>query len=454
MSKPSLASGTRDFGPEIMAKRNYIIEIIKRNFALYGFQPLETPAMENLTTLMGKYGEEGDKLLFKIINSGDYLSKVSDEVYTSRDAKKLLTKISEKGLRYDLTVPFARYVAMNHSNLPIPFKRYQIQPVWRADRPQKGRYREFYQCDADVIGSEGMLNEVELLQIIDDVFSMLKMKVVILVNNRKILDAIAAAMNATPMFAEVVTALDKIDKIGWEKVAEEIEQKGVENEGIKILENIVKFQGSNSEKIALLKTQITGSSIGVKAIEEIEELFAYLQSLTFANELKFDLSLARGLSYYTGTILEVRAVDVQMGSITGGGRYDNLTGVFGLNGMSGVGFSFGLDRIYDVMEELNLFPMRILASTRVLFINFDYESQQYACGYVQELRKAGIAAEIFPDMAKLKKQMQYANDKNIPYVVMIGEEERKENYLSVKNMITGEQEKKSFEGLKEMLGAF
>jgi len=454
MSKPTLARGTRDFGPEIMAKRNYITDIIKRVYSLYGFQPIETPAVENLSTLMGKYGEEGDKLLFKILNSGDFLSDVSDEVWCLRIAQKLLPAISDKGLRYDLTVPFARYVAMNHSGLPMPFKRYQIQPVWRADKPQRGRYREFYQCDADVIGSDALLNEVELLQIIDDVFNILKLRVAILVNNRKILDGIAAAMNAEDKFSGVVGALDKYDKIGWHKVAAELIAMEVSTEGIRLLEKIVTFKGTNREKIDFLHTQIGVTERGAQGMREIEELFAYLNELKFENDLVLDLTLARGLSYYTGTIMEVKALDTQIGSMVGGGRYDNLTGVFGLKEMSGVGISFGLDRIYDAIEELNLFPPRVMAATRVLFINFDLTSQKYTCDYLQKMRKAGIAAEIFPDMAKLKKQMKYADDKRIPYVVMIGEEEQNENLLSVKDMASGVQEKMSFSELMEKLGAY
>ena len=413
--KPSIPKGTRDFGPVEMAKRNYIFNTIKEVYALYGFQQIETPAMETLQTLMGKYGEEGDKLLFKILNSGDYMSKVTDEDVHSLGSLKLAAKLCEKGLRYDLTVPFARYVVQHREELQMPFKRYQIQPVWRADRPQKGRYREFYQCDADVVGSDSLLNEVELMQIVDTVFTKFGVRVCIKINNRKILTGIAEVIGEADKIVDITVAIDKLDKIGLDNVNEELRNDGISEE---VLE---------------------GSEIGLKGVEETKFILDTLKSVGLKNEIELDLTLARGLNYYTGAIFEVKALDTPMGSITGGGRYDNLTGIFGLPGLSGVGISFGADRIYDVLNALDLYPKEAVNATQVLFINFGEKETAYCLPILRQAREAGIRAEIFPDKAKMKKQMSYANAKNIPFVVLAGENEIAQGKVTLKNMESGEQ---------------
>lgn len=437
--KPSIPKGTRDFNPNEMARRNYIFDTIRKHFKLYGFSAIETPAMENLSTLMGKYGEEGDKLLFKILNSGDFLSKVSEDQLNERNSNKLTTKISEKGLRYDLTVPFARFVVQHRNELTFPFKRYQIQPVWRADRPQKGRYREFYQCDADMIGSTSLLNEVDLVQLIDDVFQDLNINVSIKLNNRKILSGIAEFVGEADKIIDITVAIDKLDKVGLEGVNKEMEAKGVSPKAIEQLQPIINLSGSNAEKLQKLKVLLASSEIGVKGVEEMTTVLDYLEGLEVKNEVELDLTLARGLNYYTGTIFEVKALDVAIGSITGGGRYDDLTGIFGMPDVSGVGISFGADRIYDVLNELNLYPEHTEDSVQVFFVNFGSDEEKYCLPLVSKLRKNGINAELYPASAKMKKQMKYANDKNVPFVVMIGGDEMEKNVLSVKNMETGEQ---------------
>ncbi len=437
--KPSIPKGTRDFSPVEMAKRNYIFNTISDVYRLYGFEQIETPSMETLSTLMGKYGEEGDKLLFKILNSGDYFSKITDEELLSRDSLKMAARLCEKGLRYDLTVPFARFVVMHRDEITFPFKRYQIQPVWRADRPQKGRYREFYQCDADVVGSDSLLNEVELMQIIDTVFSRFGVRVCIKINNRKILSGIAEVIDAADKIVDITVAIDKLDKIGLENVNAELEEKGISKEAIEKLQPIIKLSGSNDEKMATLKNILASSETGMKGIEECEFIFHTLAAMNLKNEVEFDLTLARGLNYYTGAIFEVKALDVEMGSITGGGRYDNLTGVFGMPGVSGVGISFGADRIFDVLNQLNLYPEEAVSRTRLLFSNFGEKEAAYSLPILLKVRQAGIAAEIYPDSAKMKKQMSYANSKNIPFVAIIGENEMNEQKLTLKNMTTGEQ---------------
>lgn len=437
--KPSIPKGTRDFNPNEMARRNYIFDTIKKHFKRYGFSAIETPAMENLSTLMGKYGEEGDKLLFKILNSGDFLSKVTDEQLHEKNSNKLTTKITEKGLRYDLTVPFARFVVQHRNELTFPFKRYQIQPVWRADRPQKGRYREFYQCDADMIGSASLLNEVDLVQLIDDVFLDLNIKVSIKLNNRKILSGIAELVGEADKIIDITVAIDKLDKIGLEGVNKEMEAKGVSPQAIAQLQPIILLEGSNSEKLEKLKNLLASSEIGVRGVEEMTTVLNYLEPLEIKNDLELDLTLARGLNYYTGTIFEVKALDVKIGSITGGGRYDDLTGIFGMPDVSGVGISFGADRIYDVLNEMDLYPLQTEDAVQVFFVNFGAEEEKYCLPLLAKLRKTGINAELYPSSAKMKKQMKYANDKNIPFVVMIGGNEMEKNLLSVKNMETGEQ---------------
>ena len=437
--KPSIPKGTRDFGPVEMAKRNYIFDTIKEVYALYGFQQIETPAMETLQTLMGKYGEEGDKLLFKILNSGDYMNKVSDEDLHSLNSLKLAAKLCEKGLRYDLTVPFARYVVQHREELQLPFKRYQIQPVWRADRPQKGRYREFYQCDADVVGSDSLLNEVELMQIVDTVFTKFGVRVCIKINNRKILTGIAEVIGEAEKIVDITVAIDKLDKIGLDKVNEELRNDGISEEAIEKLQPIISLSGSNEEKLEVISQVLAGSEIGLKGVEETRFILDTLKTVGLHNEIELDLTLARGLNYYTGAIFEVKALDTPMGSITGGGRYDNLTGIFGLPGLSGVGISFGADRIYDVLNALDLYPKEAVNSTQVLFINFGEKETAYCLPIVGKLRQAGIRAEIFPDKAKMKKQMSYANAKNIPYVVLAGENEMAAGKVTLKNMETGEQ---------------
>ena len=437
--KPSIPKGTRDFGPEEMAKRNYIFNTIKDVYALYGFEQIETPAMETLQTLMGKYGEEGDKLLFKILNSGDYLNKISDEELNERNSLHLASKLCEKGLRYDLTVPFARYVVMHRDELQLPFKRYQVQPVWRADRPQKGRYREFYQCDADVVGSDSLLNEVELMQIVDTVFTKFGIRIQIKINNRKILSGIAEVLDEADKIVDITVAIDKLEKIGLENVNAELKAGGITDEAIEKLQPILTMQGSNEDKLKTIEKVLESSEVGLKGVEETRFILDTLNSVGLNNEIQLDLTLARGLNYYTGAIFEVKALDTPMGSITGGGRYDNLTGIFGMPGLSGVGISFGADRIYDVLNTLELYPKEMLSSTQVLFINFGEKETAYCLPFIAEIRKSGIRAEIFPDKAKMKRQMNYANVKNIPYVVFAGEDEIEKGKLMLKDMQSGEQ---------------
>jgi len=439
MQSPSIPKGTRDFTPREMANRNYIFNTIKDVFRLYGFQQIETPAMENLSTLMGKYGEEGDKLLFKILNSGDFLSGVDDKELNDKNSTKLTNKISEKGLRYDLTVPFARFVVQHRNEISFPFKRYQIQPVWRADRPQKGRYREFYQCDVDVVGSNSLLNELELIQIVDEVYRRLKINVVMKINNRKILSGIAEIVGETERITDITVAIDKMDKIGLENVNKEMAEKGISAENIAKIQPILKLSGTNQEKLDALKTILAGSEIGLKGVEELETIFNLCKSVKIKTVVELDLTLARGLNYYTGAIFEVKAKDMQIGSITGGGRYDDLTGIFGLPGISGVGISFGADRIYDVMTQLNLFPSSSETATQVFFINFGNAEERYCLPIIAGLRAAGISTEIYPSAEKMKKQMAYANKKGIQYVIMAGENEMASQQLTVKNMVTGEQ---------------
>lgn len=438
-TKPGIPKGTRDFSPVEMAKRNYIFDTIREVFYLYGFQQIETPSMENLSTLMGKYGEEGDKLLFKIQNSGDYFSGLTDEELLSRNAAKLASKFCEKGLRYDLTVPFARYVVMHRDEITFPFKRFQIQPVWRADRPQKGRYREFYQCDADVVGSNSLLNEVELVQMIDKVFNRFGIRVSIKVNNRKILTGIAEIIGEADKIVDITVAIDKLDKIGLDNVNAELASKGISEEAIAKLQPIIQLKGTNAEKLATLKQVLAGSETGLKGVEESEFILHAVEGLHVKSEVELDLTLARGLNYYTGAIFEVKALDVQIGSISGGGRYDNLTGVFGMDGMSGVGISFGADRIYDVLNQLDLYPKEAVNGTQLLFVNFGEAEAAYVLPVLMQAREAGIRAEIYPDSAKMKKQMGYANSKNIPFVALVGETEMNEGKVTLKNMTTGEQ---------------
>ena len=438
-AKPSIPKGTRDFSPVEMAKRNYIFNTIRDVYHLYGFQQIETPSMEMLSTLMGKYGDEGDKLLFKIQNSGDYFSGITDEELLSRNAAKLASKFCEKGLRYDLTVPFARYVVMHRDEITFPFKRYQIQPVWRADRPQKGRYREFYQCDADVVGSNSLLNEVELVQMIDAVFQKFGIRVSIKINNRKILTGIAEIIGEADKIVDITVAIDKLDKIGLDNVNAELASKGIPQEAIDKLQPIILLSGSNEEKIATLKNVLAASETGLKGVEESEFILKTIAGLGIQSEVELDLTLARGLNYYTGAIFEVKALDVQIGSISGGGRYDNLTGVFGMEGMSGVGISFGADRIYDVLNQLDLYPKEAVNGTQLLFVNFGEAEAAYVLPVLAQVRAAGIRAEIYPDAAKMKKQMSYANAKMVPFVAIVGENEMKEGKVMLKNMTSGEQ---------------
>lgn len=438
--KPSIPKGTRDFSPIEMAKRNYIFNTIKEVFLLYGFQQIETPAMENLSTLMGKYGEEGDKLLFKMLNSGDYLKNAPAEMLEQHDYIHLIPKISEKGLRYDLTVPFARYVVMHRNDIQFPFKRYQIQPVWRADRPQKGRYREFYQCDADVVGSDSLMNEIELVGMIDEVFKRFGINVIIKINNRKVLSGIAEVIGAPDKIVDITVAIDKIDKIGLENVNAELLEKGLSQDAVDALQPLLTLSGSNEEKLATLSTLLASSEVGMKGVEELRYVLTNSEAQQPKGVVELDVSLARGLNYYTGTIIEVKAKDVAIGSITGGGRYDNLTGVFGMPGTSGVGISFGADRIYDVLNTLELYPKDTLASTKVLFVNFGEKEGAQSLQYVMKLRANGIPAEIYPDSTKMKKQMSYANDKNVAYVAMVGETEMTNGTIALKCMETGEQE--------------
>lgn len=438
-NKPSIPKGTRDFGPDEMAKRNYIFNTIKSVYALYGFQQIETPAMETLHTLMGKYGDEGDKLLFKILNSGDFLKSTTDEELLSRNPLKLQTKVSEKGLRYDLTVPFARYVVMHREELQMPFKRYQIQPVWRADRPQKGRYREFYQCDADIVGSDSLLNEVELMQIIDTVFTKFGIRVQIKINNRKILTGIAEVIGEQEKIVQITTAIDKLDKIGLDAVNAELEKEGLLKTSIEKLQPIIQLSGSNDEKLNTIAEVLANSEIGLKGVEEVRFILNTLKQIELKNEIQLDLTLARGLNYYTGAIFEVKALYVEIGSITGGGRYDNLTGIFGMPNLSGVGFSFGADRIYDVLNALDLYPKESISNTQLLFINFGEKETNYVLPFVTKARQANIRTELFPDSVKMKKQMAYANAKHIPFVVLAGDNEIEQGKVTLKNMTTGEQ---------------
>jgi len=437
--KPTIPKGTRDFSPLEMARRNYIFDTVKSVFKIYGFQQIETPAMENLSTLTGKYGEEGDKLLFKILNSGDFLSKAKEEDLQARNSQKTTFRISEKGLRYDLTVPFARYVVQYQSEINFPFRRFQIQPVWRADRPQKGRYREFYQCDVDIIGSDSLLNEYELIQIVDQVFSRLGISVTLKINNRKVLAGIAETIGEADRIIDITIAIDKLDKIGLEKVNEELAEKGVSVEAILKLQPILLLSGSNEEKLNRIEQVISGSETGRKGIEELRTIFGYLHAGSVATTVELDLTLARGLNYYTGAIFEVKANEVQIGSITGGGRYDDLTGIFGLPGISGVGVSFGADRIYDVMEQLGLFPKDQTDSTQVMFVNFGAAEEAFCLPLLEKLRQSGIPAEIYPSADKMKKQMIYANKKGVKYVILAGESEMAEGAFTVKNMESGEQ---------------
>lgn len=438
-NKPSIVKGTRDFSPAEMSKRNYIFNTIKEVYALYGYQQIETPSLETLQTLMGKYGEEGDKLLFKVLNSGDFLNKVSDEELQERNVLKLASKICEKGLRYDLTVPFARYVVMHHDEIQFPFKRYQIQPVWRADRPQKGRYREFYQCDADVVGSDSLLNEVELMQIVDEVFTRFGVRVLLKINNRKILTGIAEVIGAADKIVDITVAIDKLDKIGLEGVNQELANDGIDADAIEKLQPIISLQGTNEEKLKTIGEVLKDSEIGLKGVEEVSYILKVLKSVGLHHEIELDLTLARGLNYYTGAIFEVKALDVEIGSITGGGRYDNLTGIFGKPGLSGVGISFGADRIYDVLHALNLYPKETIGSTKLLFINFGDQETAYCLPLVNEARRQGVSTELFPDAVKMKKQMSYANAHEIPYVALAGENEMKENKITLKDMRSGEQ---------------
>ena len=437
-NKPSIPKGTRDFGPVEMAKRNYIFNTIRSVYELYGFQQIETPAQETLQTLMGKYGEEGDKLLFKILNSGDYLNKIDDQELIERNTLRLASKICEKGLRYDLTVPFARYVVMHREELQLPFKRYQVQPVWRADRPQKGRYREFYQFDGDVVGSDSLLNEVELMQIVDTVFTRFGVRVQIKINNRKILTGIAEVIGAADKIVDITVAIDKLDKIGIDNVNQELREDGLSEEQIQKLQPIIMLEGTNEQKLETIAEVLASSETGLKGVEETKYILGFLTSLN--NEIQLDLTLARGLSYYTGAIFEVKALDTPMGSISGGGRYDNLTGIFGMPGLSGVGISFGVDRIYDVLNALDLYPKDSLNTTQVLFINFGEKETAYCLPIIAQVRQAGIRAEIFPDSTKMKKQMSYANAKQIPFVVLAGESEMAAQKVTLKNMETGEQQ--------------
>lgn len=439
--KPTIPKGTRDFGVSETIKRNYIFDTIKTVFKTYGYQPIETPAMENLSTLMGKYGEEGDKLLFKILNSGDYLSKVDDELLTNKNTIKLTNKISEKGLRYDLTVPFARFVVQHRNDIQFPFKRYQIQAVWRADKPQKGRYREFFQCDVDVVGSNSLLNEVELVQIINDVYKQLNISVIVKINNRKILAGIAETIGQPDKIIDITVAIDKLDKIGLEKVNAELIKKGISQQAVDSLQPILNLRGSNADKLDQLSKVLQNSEIGQKGIAEMKSIFNMLLNLNLQNKIELDLTLARGLNYYTGAIFEVKATDMQIGSITGGGRYDNLTGIFGMPDVSGVGISFGADRIYDVMEHLNLFPENTTILTELMFVNFGEKEQTWCLPLIQKLRNAGISTEIYPEAAKMKKQMSYANARKIPFVALVGNDEIENNSITLKNMNSGEQSK-------------
>ena len=449
--KPSIPKGTRDFGPSEMARRNYIFDTIKQVYQLYGFQQIETPAMETLGTLMGKYGEEGDKLLFKVLNSGDFLSKVSDEELQARNVLHLAAKLCEKGLRYDLTVPFARYVVMHREELQLPFKRYQMQPVWRADRPQKGRYREFWQFDGDIVGSDSLLNEVELMQIVDTVFSRFGVRVQIKINNRKILSGIAEVIGAAEKIVDITVAIDKLDKIGLDNVNQELRDDGLSEEQIEKLQPIISLEGTNDVKLDTIAQVLAASETGLMGVDETRFILDTLKTIGLKNEIQLDLTLARGLNYYTGAIFEVKALDVQIGSITGGGRYDNLTGIFGMPGISGIGISFGVDRIYDVLNALDCYPKDATNGTQLLFINFGEKETAYCLPAVAKAREAGIRTEIFPDSSKMKKQMSYANAKQIPFVALAGENEMATGKLTLKNMLSGEQQLVSIEELIECI---
>jgi histidyl-tRNA synthetase len=451
MAKPSIPKGTRDFSPAEMVRRNYIFDTIRNVFKTYGFQPIETPAMENLSTLLGKYGEEGDKLLFKILNSGDFLSDVKENQLQDRNLNQLTTLMCEKGLRYDLTVPFARYVVQYQNDITFPFKRYQIQPVWRADRPQKGRYREFYQCDVDVVGSNSLLNEAELIQIIDTVYKQLNISVLIKMNNRKILSGIAEIIGESDKIVDITVAIDKFEKIGLEKVNEELESKGISKQAIELLQPIIKLSGSNAEKLAQLKTVLKDSEIGLKGISELEKVFEYVKVLNISTEIELDLTLARGLNYYTGAIFEVKSQEVSMGSICGGGRYDDLTGIFGLKNVSGVGISFGADRIYDVLTQLDRFPQNVAAAAQLLFVNFGENEERHCLTLLAKIRQVGISAELYPESDKMKKQMTYANKKGFNYVALVGENEMNQNLIQLKNMQSGEQQNVTLEELIQQL---
>ena len=447
--KPGIPKGTRDFGAVEMARRNYIFETIRSVYALYGFSQIETPAMENLSTLMGKYGEEGDKLLFKILNSGDFRREVSTDEYGEKNAAQLAARFCEKGLRYDLTVPFARFVVQHRDELQMPFKRYQIQPVWRADRPQKGRYREFYQCDADVVGSDSLLNEVELMQIVDEVFTRFGINVCIKINNRKILTGIAETIGAADKIVDITVAIDKLDKIGLEKVNEELRAVGLSDEAVEKLQPIIALSGTNEEKLATMRTVLAGSEVGLKGVDEVAFVLETLAESNLRNPIELDLTLARGLNYYTGCIFEVKALDVQIGSITGGGRYDNLTGIFGMPGLSGVGISFGADRIYDVLTQLDLYPAATQTGAQLLFINFGQAEAAHCLRLAAATRRAGIATEVYPDAVKMKKQMAYANAHHVPFVALVGEQEMAEGKVALKDMNTGEQTSLTLEELIE-----
>lgn len=451
MQKPSIPKGTRDFSPEEMAKRNYIFNTIREVYHLYGFQQIETPAMENLSTLMGKYGEEGDKLLFKILNSGDCFSDITDQDLIARNPVKFAAKACEKGLRYDLTVPFARYVVQHRNDISFPFKRYQIQPVWRADRPQKGRYREFYQCDGDVVGSDSLLNEVELIQIMNEVFHRFNIRVCIKMNNRKILSGIAEIIGEADKIVDITVAIDKLDKIGLDNVNAELRSKELSDEAIAKLQPIILLSGTNREKLNILKDVLASSETGIKGVEELEFILNRTDLLSLNAELELDLTLARGLSYYTGAIFEVKALDVQIGSVTGGGRYDNLTGIFGLPGVSGVGISFGADRIFDVLNQLELYPANSLQTTQVMFVNFGEKEETYLLPIIANIREAGIRAELYPESAKMKKQMGYADTKKIPFVALVGENEMNEGKINLKNMLSGEQQMVTINQLIEQI---
>lgn len=451
MQKPSIPKGTRDFSPLEMAKRNYIFNTIKEAFLLYGFQQIETPAMENYSTLMGKYGEEGDKLLFKVLNSGDFLKSVTDEQLIGRNCAQLTSSLCEKGLRYDLTVPFARYVVQHRNEIQFPFKRYQIQPVWRADRPQKGRYREFYQCDADVVGSDSLINEIELVSLIDYVFAKFGINICIKLNNRKVLTGIAEIIGEADKIIDITVAIDKIDKIGIDNVNQELREKGISDEAIATLQPLLQLSGSNTDKLATLRSLLEKSATGMKGVDELEYVLSHANCLGLKANVELDVSLARGLNYYTGTILEVKACDVQIGSITGGGRYDNLTGVFGMEGVSGVGISFGADRIFDVLNTLDLYPAGTCVSTNILFLNLGETEASESLRTILALRSKGISAELYPDCSKMKKQMTYADAKQIPFVGIIGESELAEKVITLKNMATGEQCKVTAEEIADRL---